>query len=146
MKAVLGGFPCLMSFLGSIGTCMEGSGLAHLFENVYGKNTVNHIMTGKAISWSLRFNYLVDSALRMILLELILPTETNEDEVDEHNESLRSQVGMLNIGEVQVLSVMYDQISNSDLFANRFDSSRTIAQLKDKISILKEILIDLTKQ
>ena len=33
----LGGFPCLMSFLGSVGTCMEGSALAHLFENVYGK-------------------------------------------------------------------------------------------------------------
>ena len=91
---------------------------------------------------ALRCNYLVDSALRMILLELILPTETNEDEVDKHNKSLRSQVGMLNIGEVQVLSVMYDQLSNSDLFADRFDSSRTIATLKDKISILKEILID----
>ena len=36
----LGGFHCLMSFLGSVGTCMKGSGLAHLFENVYGKNTV----------------------------------------------------------------------------------------------------------
>ena len=78
----------------------------------------------------------------MILLELILPTETNEDEVDEHNENLRSQVGMLNIGEVQVLSVIYDQLSSTDLFADRFDSSRTIAKLKDKISILKEILID----
>ena len=78
----------------------------------------------------------------MILLELILPTETNEDEVDEHNENLPLQVGMLNIGEVQVLSVMYDQLSNTDLFADRFDSSRTIAKLKGKISILKEILID----
>ena len=45
----------------------------------------------------------------MMRLGLILPTETNEDEVDEHNEILRSQVEMLNIGEVQVLSVMYDQ-------------------------------------
>ena len=81
----------------------------------------------------------------MILLELILPTETNEDEVDEHNENLRSQVGMLNIGEVQVLSVMYDQLSSTDLFADRFDSSRTIAKLKDKISILKEILIDFSR-
>ena len=50
----LGGFNCLMSFLGSIGECMEGSGLAHLFENVYGKNTVNHIMARKAISKALR--------------------------------------------------------------------------------------------
>ena len=49
---------------------------------------------------------------------------------------------MLNIGEVQVLPVMYDQLSNIDLFANRFDLSRTFSKLKDKISILKEILIE----
>ena len=68
---------------------MEGSGLAHLFENVYGKNTEPHY-DWKAISRALRCNYLVYSALRMILLELILPTETSEDEVDKHNEDLRS--------------------------------------------------------
>ena len=34
------------------------------------------------------------------------------------------------------------QISNTDLFADRFNSSRIIAKFKDKISILKEILID----
>lgn len=117
----LGGFHCLMSFLGSVGTCMEGSGLADLFENVYGKNTVNHIMTRKVISRALRCNYLADSALRLILLELILPTERNEDEVDKHIEKLQSQVGMLNTGDVQVLSVMYDQLGNTDLFADKFD-------------------------
>ena len=37
---------------------------------------------------------------------------------------------------------MYDQLSNTDLFANRFDLSRTFSKLKDKISILKEILIE----
>ena len=50
----LGSFNCLMSFLGSVGACMEGSIQAHLFENVYGKNTVNHIMARKAISKALR--------------------------------------------------------------------------------------------
>ena len=97
---------------------------------------MNHIMTRNSISRALRCNYLVDSAVKMILLELILLSKTNEDEVDEHSENLRSQVGMLNIGGVQVLSVMYDQLSNTDLFADRFESSRTIAKLKDKISIL----------
>ena len=85
----LGDFHCLMSFLCSVGTCMEGSGLAHLFENVYGKNTEPHY-DWKAISRALRCNYLVYSALRMIFLELILPTETSEDEADKHNEDLRS--------------------------------------------------------
>ena len=51
--AQLGGFHWLMSFLGIVGTCMEGSGLSHFFKNVYGKNTGNHIMTGKVISRAL---------------------------------------------------------------------------------------------
>ena len=63
---------------------MEGSGLAHLFENNYGKNTVNHIMDGKATSRALSCNYLVGSALRMILLELMPPTETNEWKLAGH--------------------------------------------------------------
>ena len=51
--AQLGGFHWLMSFLGIVGTYMEGSGLSHFFKNVYGKNTGSHIMTGKVISRAL---------------------------------------------------------------------------------------------
>jgi len=38
-----------MSFLGSIGTLMKASGLEGATEQVYGKNTVPHIISGKAI-------------------------------------------------------------------------------------------------
>ena len=52
MKIVcrLGGFHTLMSFLGSIGDLMEGSGLEEALQRVYGKNAVDHMMTGKAIA------------------------------------------------------------------------------------------------
>ena len=40
----------LMSFLSSIGSFMEGSGLSEAFETVYGSNAVTHMMTGKAIA------------------------------------------------------------------------------------------------
>ena len=43
----LGGFHTLMSFLGSLGTMMEGSGLSCVLETVYGENSVKHIMSGK---------------------------------------------------------------------------------------------------
>ena len=44
----LGGFHTLMSFLGSIGSMMKGSGLEEVLENVYGPNAVKHIISGKA--------------------------------------------------------------------------------------------------
>ena len=50
----LGGFHLLMSFLGSVGKLMESTGLKELLETVYGENTVQHMLTGKAYAKSLR--------------------------------------------------------------------------------------------
>ena len=43
----LGAFHAEMSFLGSIGHLMAGSGLRELLELIYASNPVDHIMTGK---------------------------------------------------------------------------------------------------
>ena len=63
----LGGFHTLMSFLGSIGTVMNGSGLSQLLELVYAKNSVKHIISGKTVSRELRGHFLVESALMGLL-------------------------------------------------------------------------------
>ena len=55
----LGGFHMLMSFLGSIGNLMAGSGLEDVFSLVYAEHTVIHMMSGKAFSRSLRTHFLV---------------------------------------------------------------------------------------
>ena len=57
----LGGFHLAMSFLGSIGYLMEGSGL---------REAVNHMMSGHAYSRALRGHTMVIPALMMIILEL----------------------------------------------------------------------------
>ena len=59
----LGGFHTMMSFLGSIGNLMKGSGIEELFGEVYAGNSVIHMMSGKAISRALPAHLLVESAL-----------------------------------------------------------------------------------
>ena len=49
MVVHLGGFHTLMSFLGSVGSVMDGSRLNAL-NTVYSKITIKHIMGGKAIT------------------------------------------------------------------------------------------------
>ena len=71
MVARLGGFHSLMSFLGSLGRLMDGSGLEKLLEVIYGKNTIVHIFSGKAIARALRGHFLVDAALNIKLIEAI---------------------------------------------------------------------------
>ena len=46
--ARLGGFHCIMNFLGALGDIMKGSGFEEVFELMYGKKTVKHVMSGKA--------------------------------------------------------------------------------------------------
>ena len=39
----------LMSFLGSVGKLMVGSGLEEMFEDVYSEDTMKHIFSGKML-------------------------------------------------------------------------------------------------
>ena len=63
----LGGFHTLMSFLGSIGHIIEGSGLDYILEQVYAPNTVKHLLSGKAYSGAIRGHLLVSAALHTML-------------------------------------------------------------------------------
>lgn len=60
-----------MSFLGSIGMLMKGSGLEDLFGEVYAENSVIHMFTGKAIARATRAHILAESALMSLLFEKI---------------------------------------------------------------------------
>ncbi|XP_066929545.1 uncharacterized protein [Clytia hemisphaerica] len=59
----------LMSFLGSVGNLMGGSGLDKALETVYAPVTVGHMFTGKAYSRSVRGHLLCATALQSILME-----------------------------------------------------------------------------
>ena len=86
----LGGFHLLMSFLGSIGHLMKGSGLEEALELIYGN--VPSLISGKAFSRSLRGHFLTESTLSNMLISTIMPgnghfnddnNNTNEIHVEE---------------------------------------------------------------
>ena len=70
----LGGFHQLMSFLGSIGYIMEGSGLREALECVYAPVSVGHMLSGKAYARAVRGHLMISSALLSIILEPHLNT------------------------------------------------------------------------
>ena len=55
----IGGFHQMMSFLGSIGYIMQGSGLQTLFELIYAEGSMNAILNGKDISRAIRAHTLI---------------------------------------------------------------------------------------
>ena len=71
----LGVFHLLMSFLGSIGTLMDGSGLSELLATCCGPNAVIHMLSGKAVSRAIRGgggHFLVEAALMTKPLTMLL--------------------------------------------------------------------------
>lgn len=56
---ILGGFHLMMSYLGSVGHLMKGSGLQEALETVYASNTVEHIFFWEghcqSPSWTLSY-------------------------------------------------------------------------------------------
>ena len=87
MVAKLGGYYLLMSFLGSIGEVMKGSGLEDALEEPYGKSTVPDLISGKAVSRALRGHFLVESALVCQLMVPLISMENDLEEDDMENET-----------------------------------------------------------
>ena len=81
-----------MSFLGSLGTLVSGSGLSHAMECCYGPNSVRHIFSGKAIARATRAHCLVESALTIMLLESV-STESFQGELAEIQEYYTGVIG-----------------------------------------------------
>ena len=74
---LLGGFHTQMSFLGAVGSIMDGSGLKEMLTQVYAEGSVDKMLSGKAVARAVRSHLLIDSALNMIVtsaaLQLPLP-------------------------------------------------------------------------
>ena len=65
----------VMSFLGSVGNMMKGSGLEELFAEVYAEHSVIHMMSGKAFSRALCAHFLTESTLMTLILTIIKEDE-----------------------------------------------------------------------
>jgi hypothetical protein len=63
---ILGGFHTEMSFLGTIGSLMAGSGLQEVMSQVYAEDSVDDMLSGKAVACAVWAHLLVDSALNTI--------------------------------------------------------------------------------
>ena len=66
-----------MSFLGSIGHLMAGSGLQKRIEVVFAGNAVRHMLTGKAISRAVRGHMLVVGTQQVLITRTVTMRQTN---------------------------------------------------------------------
>ena len=62
---------------------MKGSSISKALETVYGKNTVLHIMSGKAVARAIRGHFLMESTLMNKLISQLDDFQQNESNAAE---------------------------------------------------------------
>jgi len=127
----LGPFHIMMSFLGSIGTVMGGSGLVEALECCYGPNCVGQMISGKAVSRAVRGHFLVESALTVILLRHIMGISPNDSWTD----------GCLSGPDVEELKNVYNNvIGNRD--CRQIKESELCTKVQQMLCNLKAYLCE----
>lgn len=80
--ARLGGFHLLMSFLGTIGSIMGGSGLKELFATIYAENSIDKMMSGRAYARAVRAHTLSQLALAQEIVNKVSLTNEEQGELE----------------------------------------------------------------
>ena len=134
----LGGFHLLMSYMGSIGYIMNGSGLEVLWGQVYAGNTVVHMMAGHAYSRALRAHFLTSPALVSFF------TSNGEFDIDLdfvekiHKELLKNEAHFIELDKNLQLQ---DVVKNVDeIMSRNEDNFRTIKLWKTYFKMAKVLL------
>jgi 5'-3' exonuclease len=123
----LGGFHALMSFLGSIGHLMRGTGLQDILEVIFAGNTVTHILTGHAVARAIRGHLLVDSVLHTLLVSSLLGIKLS---LSNDNVPL----------ELETIGNLYDDLLSGEITLSDVESSLYLQDLQQKLETHKDML------
>jgi hypothetical protein len=113
----LGGFHIILSFLGSIGFFMRGSGLEEVLGVIYGPNVIEHVLSGKDYQRAIRGHFLVHAALTKLLVDVITnddPVTTSEIIVLQNVENSDSYI--MEEDELKNLSDLYTSVFSRKIY------------------------------
>ena len=132
-----------MSFLGSIGHLMAGSGLQELFELIYAPNAVVHMLADKALARVVRAHLTIKSALNALLLSdamkinLFYISEVEEESTSEvEEESSLLEVVATDLcsrnSDLQDAFVLYENLMNNSLSVHQVCQKEVVQKLKER--------------
>lgn len=144
--ARLGGFHTVMSFLGSIGKMMKGSGIEEVFAEVYAENSVEDIISGKAVSRAIRAHFMVESALKCLLFDIAKDNfDIDVDSLKSLLDSTEDETGKAKLNSFAESKVIHDINSALEAVTSQLAAKSRTAKLwlsyLHYISILKQYIL-----
>ena len=148
-----------MSFIGSIGHLMAGSGLQELLETIYADNAVTHMLTGKAIQRAFRGLILVDSALSAMLVSdefnvkapCIGPAQDITEMEDESSTALPDQIvheaetirsgdtGETTPTDIEAVGNLFDEVLTGKVTVEEVRVSQELTRKIERLEVKKTI-------
>ena len=116
-----------MSFLGSIGHLMAGSGIKELFEMIYARKAMEQIMSGKAISRAVRTHLLLDAVLNGLLLSKSMDVPPPCAARVEQGDTQSSDKTPCTISDMKAAQSLYDELM---AMANDVANDEAIARIQ----------------
>lgn len=135
----LGGFHQLMSFNGSIGTLMTGSGIEECFKIIYPSFPVDKLLTGKSHYKTIRAYLLIDAALVVYLLDGLMTNDELENVYDYIQNRKETKDGVY--VDVPFMTKMTNQLG--EMFEQLKSSGHTQklwAQLHDYVQVIRDFI------
>ena len=132
----LGTFHTQMSFLGSIGHLMAGTGLEELLGTIYAPNTVGHMLSGKAVARAMRGHQLVDTALSAMLLTEAYP----EAQSLEESQATRVDVNISH-NDLQLMAEVFDKLVAQEITMSDIQKATVLENINEEIRVKKQELL-----
>ena len=134
---ILGGFHLMMSYMGSVGIMMKGSGLEQALMTCYGSNTIEDMITGKAVSRALRGHLLASSSPQIKLLTYFFP--------GTHNCVDNGEVGDVDLHSEEEEFENKDEVEDEEADENTILVDEVIQFEEEDLIKLEEVFEDMQK-
>lgn len=139
----LGGFHLLMSYLGSIGNIMLGSGIEDLWALIYAPGSVGKMLSGHAYARSVRFHTLLWTTLGILVTSEI--SDLDKRQIRIHlTQCLANEVESLTIAkcdeDATILSATKKFIDKLELFKNNGLTAQLWVQYFDCVTVMLQFI------
>ncbi|GBM02352.1 hypothetical protein AVEN_31260-1 [Araneus ventricosus] len=140
--ARLRGFHMCVSFLGSIGFIMAGSGLKEVLSSIYASNSVDKILTGHAYSRAVRGHTLLLIALSKIIFSEMNLTSEEQQFMDAYlNDWHEAMPSFSKVEELRILNDVKKKYKNKCLqLKETGPTSKLWVQYLDMVLVLKDFI------
>lgn len=132
-----------MSYMGSIGYIMAGSGIKEALSTIYAENTIDHIMSGRAYARAVRAHILLQLALSRLIFNDLLQNNSEFQTLitDETNANIFEMFNYTEITENIGLHRLNEIFDNKlhDL-ENKNETSRLWTSYFRMVSVLKDFI------